>query len=150
MGTTHEVHNTSLKGGLTIVPGRASALPAHAGVATQKLSPELHLRLRSCAAELLTEFPELNERSLAETFGRGLIRLLSPPGKSSGRPRSHAIDLAWESLINGVPWSQIPWKVLPGFSEMSSSDQSSARERLRRAIYMRHKREAAKNSRLVS
>lgn len=146
MGTSHEVHDTSLQGGLTLVPSRhPAALQNHALGSTPKLSPEVVRRLTSQADALAIEFPELKRRILAMKVGRLLTSLLSPRRKSRGRPRSAAIDSACELLSKGLPWRQILWKVMPRFGEMSAAEQVFHRQRMQRAVYMRRRRSRATN-----
>jgi len=143
MGTTHEVHDTSLQGGLRLVPSRRpAALQNHAVGVHPKLSPQVIKQLTRQADALAVEFPELKVRVLATKAGRLLTSLLSPRRKSWGRPRSVAVDSACELLSQGLPWRQILWKVLPRFGEMSQAEQVCQRQRIQRAVYMRRRRVA--------
>jgi hypothetical protein len=122
MGTSHELHNT-------------------AGEIDPELSPELRERIHNCALQLKAQFAELQDRTLAVKVGRLFGTLLLPPQRRCGRPRSAPITAAIDLAKQGVPRAQIPWKVIPGFGKLSRREQSLAREQLRRAVYMRRKRE---------
>jgi len=144
MGTTHELNDTSPQGGLRLVQRpRTSSLQ-------EELGSELVARLRACADELKTAFPELSTKAVATDAVRLFSRALLPKARASGRPRSGIIDNACELLGSGVPWRHVPWQVLPGFARMSPHDQSDARENLRRAIYMRERRKAVTNQEQAS
>ena len=128
MGTTHEFHNTS-----------------------DPVEPELSLglreRIRGCCSELKGQFATelLNPRTAARV-ARLFAKLISPPTRQCGRPRSAPVTSAIELVEQGVPRAQIPWKVIPGFAKLSRREQSFAREQLRRAMYMRRKREVVTKS----
>lgn len=149
---THELHNTSPQAGMRLVKRRCPCKPGDgAAAAKPNLSPELLRCLRACAEGLIVQFPEeLGQPALSTLAGQFFARLVRPKVRPAGRRRSPAVDSACELLKQGVPWRQVPWKVLPGFAEMSRSEQSFERDRLRRAIYMRQKRAPVTNQKLVS
>jgi hypothetical protein len=123
MGTTHEFHNTSDQ----IDP---------------ELSPELGEHIHGFALELKAHFAlELRDPRVAARAGRLLGKLISPQTRRCGRPRSKPVTAALELANQGIPRAQIPWKVIPDFGKLSRREQSLARDQLRRAMYMRRRRE---------
>lgn len=144
MGTTHCTNDTSKGIAFRLIPRRPTPEARH------QLSQKVLSRLREYATAVTTEFPELNNRVLAAETVKVWRKLLLPTNARSGRPRSRLVDHACDLLQSGVPWSQVPWQVVPGFAQMSSRDQSDAREHLRRAIYMRRRRTLVTNRKHAS
>ena len=144
MGTAFELHHTLGQmpaGQLRQWDAQGPADVDHAG--SCRLSRELRQHIRSYSEQLKSQFAaELQDRARAKKAGRLFARLLLPLARRCGRPRSAQITTAIELVKQGVPRAQIPWRVIPGFAQMSSQEQSLKREQLRRGMYMRHKRNA--------
>lgn len=125
MGTSHEVHDT-------------------ADQIDVELSSELRGRVVGLSTLLTTQFSqELQDPKAIQKVCRLLRTLLLPTRPRCGRPQATPITAAIDLANKGVPRAQIPWRVIPGFGKMSLRDQSLAREKLRRGIYMRRKRDNA-------
>jgi hypothetical protein len=128
MGTTHEFHNTP-------------------DPTEPELSPGLRETVSAYALVLKAQFgTELQSPQAAAKVGRLFAKLVSPQTRRCGRPRSVPVTAAIQLADQGVPRAQIPWKVIPDFGKLSHPEQSCAREQLRRAMYMRRKREGVTKS----
>ena len=153
MGTTHELHDTSPHTGLKLVYQDGQRLgKAREGSRTlRELPPELVHEIRTYAEDLKFRFrDELADRAFAAKVGRLFTRIVLPKRRPPGRPQSPEINAAMKLLDEGVPWSQVPWKVLTGFDQMSQPEKRVASEQLRRAIGMRRKRVEVTNRKQVS
>jgi hypothetical protein len=152
MGTTHEFYGAVPQVGLRLVSNRSVRdFRDNAADASEGLSPELVRCLRNCADELKIQFgDQLSEQKLVQKAGRLLASYLLPAKRMRGRPRSAKIDAALQLCEQGVPWQQIPWKVLPGLANMSHTEQINAKDGLRRAVHMRQRRCAVTNQKHVS
>ena len=146
MGNSHDVHSTAQPFG----PRLVRLQPRDLGTANAtQLNPELIFRLKSIADELKNEFgADLRKAKFPAKVGRLLGRLLSPIRKPPGRPVSSVVSAARELIAQGVPRSQIPQMVIPGFALKTADERTVARERLRRALYMGGKRSVTNRKRV--
>jgi hypothetical protein len=149
MGTTYELHNTSRQPGARLFQAesrRPRRLRDGGNVTAGGLNPDLVRQIRTLCEQLKSQFgDELRERALVMKASRVFVRSLLPRRRGPGRPQSAAITAALELLNQGIPWQQVPWKVIPGFEEMSRPEQTFKREHLRRGIRMRRKRSGVTN-----